>query len=621
MSRILVVDDEPDERFLLRRMFEREGYEVLDAPDGAAALAIVRESRPDLILTDMMMPVMDGAELIRRLRSDPATAGIPIMASTGDPGLAGSADVVMSKSLPLEDLAAAVRACLKEGRDLAATVSARPKEGRDPLTLMSTGIAGLDLVLNGGLERGSVVVLAGAPGTGKTILAQQICFARAAAAHKAVYYTTVSEPHTKLVRHLEPFAFFDRESLGTTVEYIHLGSFLVPRSGDGLEPLVSEVVRKTPDEEPAIVVVDSSKMLRDFADERQLRSALYSLTSRIAHTDTVLLLVGEYTPEELAGGIEFSLADGIIHLEYQPREPVDRRSLRVMKLRGSSQRPGRHTFQMTSAGIGVFPRIETLIPEAVEATPGRIATGIPGLDQLMNGGPQATDATLVTGPSGVGKTIFGLRWTAHALEQGQRCLYVTFQDTPKQLTSMAGTFGWDIGAAQASGRLAISYVPMGDLDLDVLASAIRAELATHSVSRVVIDSLAELAFAARESERFPAFMRSLVGLIRAAGSSSLVTSETAGHGVATQSLDGLMFLFDNVIDLRYIEEESGVGRALNVVKMRNSRHETTLTSFTIADHGITLGGPLGSVTGRLGWSALRTELPPPGAVPAPAEHA
>ena len=205
---------------------------------------------------------------------------------------------------------------------------------------MSTGIAGLDLVLNGGLERGSVVVLAGAPGTGKTILAQQICFAKATTAHKAVYYTTVSEPHTKLVRHLEPFAFFDREALGTTVEYIHLGSFLVPRSEDGLEPLVSEIVRKTLEDEPAIVVVDSSKMLRDFADERQLRSALYSLTSRMAHTDTVLLLVGEYTPEELGGGIEFSLADGIVYLEYQPREPVDRRSLRVMKVRGSGQRPG-----------------------------------------------------------------------------------------------------------------------------------------------------------------------------------------------------------------------------------------------------------------------------------------
>ena len=88
------------------------------------------------------------------------------------------------------------------------------------------------------------------------------------------------------------------------------------------------------EEEPAIVVVDSTKMLRDFADERELRNALYNLTSRVAHTDTVLLLVGEYTRDELANGIEFSLADGILYLEYQSREPVNRRSLRAIKVRG-----------------------------------------------------------------------------------------------------------------------------------------------------------------------------------------------------------------------------------------------------------------------------------------------
>ena len=72
----------------------------------------------------MMMPVMDGPELIRRLRSDPATAGIPIMASTGDPDLAGSADVVMSKSSSLEDLAGLAKETLHRGRRNA------PHEGR-----------------------------------------------------------------------------------------------------------------------------------------------------------------------------------------------------------------------------------------------------------------------------------------------------------------------------------------------------------------------------------------------------------------------------------------------------------------------------------------------------------
>src|SRR5207248_4076640 len=153
------------------------------------------------------------------------------------------------------------------------------------------------------------------------ILAQQICFANGTAEHRCVYYTTVSEPHTKLVRHLEPFSFFDPQALGTRVEHIHLGDLLRPAREEGLQPLVSEITRKVLEEEPSMVVIDSAKMLRDFADERDLRTALYDLTSLISQTGTVLLLLGEYTAEELRSGIEFSLADGIIQLEYQSREP------------------------------------------------------------------------------------------------------------------------------------------------------------------------------------------------------------------------------------------------------------------------------------------------------------
>ena len=102
---------------------------------------------------------------------------------------------------------------------------------------------GLDLILGGGLKPGSVVVLAGPPGAGKTILAQQICFANAGVEHKAVYYTTLSEPHSKLVEHLQGFSFFDPAALGPKVEYVHLGDMLRDTGTSGLEPLISEVVR------------------------------------------------------------------------------------------------------------------------------------------------------------------------------------------------------------------------------------------------------------------------------------------------------------------------------------------------------------------------------------------
>lgn len=80
---------------------------------------------------------------------------------------------------------------------------------------ISTGIAELDVVLNGGLLPGSLAVIAGAPGSGKTILAQQICFSNAHPDAKAIYYATLSEPHSKLVDHLEGFSFFDPGAIGT----------------------------------------------------------------------------------------------------------------------------------------------------------------------------------------------------------------------------------------------------------------------------------------------------------------------------------------------------------------------------------------------------------------------
>jgi circadian clock protein KaiC len=474
---------------------------------------------------------------------------------------------------------------------------------------MSTGIAGLDLVLNGGLEPGSIVVVAGAPGTGKTILAQQMCFARATAEHKCIYYTTMSEPHNKLVRHLEEFSFFDPKSLGSRVEYIHMSDFLGPAHQDGLEALISEIVRKTLDEEPSIVVVDSTKMLGDFADKRELRRALYDLTGRLSRTGTVLLLLGEYTPEELRSEVVFSLADGIIQLKYKAREPIDRRWLRIVKMRGGNHRSGKHTFRIGPRGVEVFPRVETLVPYPEAPLSGQVPSGIPGLDDLMGGGARQSDASLVTGPSGIGKTVFGLRWLVQGIEREENCLYVTFQDTAAQLSSVAAGFGWDVAAYRDSGQLVISYVPMGDLDLDVLATSVRSEISRRKVSRVVIDSLSELAFAAREEDRFAAYMRSLVGLVRAGGSSLLLTSETSVHGLPGNSLNGLMFLFDNTIDLRYIEEGSQIGRAVHVAKMRSRAHAMTLNRVTITDRGLVVGNVLDSVTGRLGWSALRTQGP------------
>jgi CheY-like chemotaxis protein len=115
-SRVLVVDDEQDQRFLLRRCFESAGWDVAEACDGAAALRSVTDARPDLVVTDVMMPVMAGPEFIRVLRATPATAGLPVLAVTGDGALAAGADAVLAKPYDRTELITVARALIAEGR-------------------------------------------------------------------------------------------------------------------------------------------------------------------------------------------------------------------------------------------------------------------------------------------------------------------------------------------------------------------------------------------------------------------------------------------------------------------------------------------------------------------------
>jgi CheY-like chemotaxis protein len=87
VARVLVVDDEASMRFLLRLAFEMAGHQVEEAPNGLAAIHTVEEGRaPDLVATDFMMPLMNGGELIARLRANPATARMPVILISASAG-------------------------------------------------------------------------------------------------------------------------------------------------------------------------------------------------------------------------------------------------------------------------------------------------------------------------------------------------------------------------------------------------------------------------------------------------------------------------------------------------------------------------------------------------------
>jgi len=466
---------------------------------------------------------------------------------------------------------------------------------------LTTGDTGLDLVVGGGLPIGALIIIAGPPGSGKTILAQQICFANATDSRKAVYYTTWSEPHEKMVRHLEPFEFFDVDALGERVEFLHLADFVGADGSDGLSAAGDEILRQSFETNPTIIVIDSSKALHDVVEPGQFRRAIYELASKVAHTNAVLILVGEYDAADTRSEPEFAVADGILQLENEAHGPIDRRWLRVSKMRGAEVAAGQHSFAIGSGGLEVFPRLETALPRPVRTPTGRASFGLEKLDDAIGGGIPRGDPTLLIGPSGVGKTLLALRFLAAGLELDERCLHISFQETEDQVKEKAASAGWDWSAED---RLIVRHIPPVEVDLDEVGALIRTELAGGDVRRVVVDSLAELAFAARETERLPAYVWALGGFVRAAGGTSIFTNELAALGRGAD-LGGLSFLFNNVFFLRYVEIQSELRRGLNVLKMRQSDHEKGLLAFEIGSNGLTFGERIEGLTGMLGWSALR----------------
>jgi circadian clock protein KaiC len=468
--------------------------------------------------------------------------------------------------------------------------------------VLTTGDTSLDSILGGGVARGSLLVIGGPPGSGKTILAQQMCFANATSERPALYYTTWSEPHDKLVRHLTPFTFFDGDALGDRLEFVHLAD-LVSDDADGLTGAADEILRRSVTSKPSIIVIDSSKALHDVVEPAEFRRAVYDLASKVAYSQAVLILVGEYGEEETRTEPEFAVADGIIQLENEASGPIDRRRLRVLKMRGAAVRSGQHSFRIGTDGFEAFPRLETTLPTHVPAQVGRAAFGLPKLDAAIGGGIPRGDSTLAIGPSGIGKTLLALSFVNAGLTSGERCLHLSFQETEVQVREKAAAAGFD-WSSHGDDKLTIQHIAPVELDLDQVGSFVRAQLARGDVKRVVIDSLAELDFAARDNDRLPGYIWALGGFVRAAGGTAIFTNEMAALG-SGNDLGGLSFIFNNVFFMRYVEIESSLRRGWSALKMRQSKHQNSLLEFTIGDDGLEFGEPFTDVTGMLGWSALR----------------
>jgi circadian clock protein KaiC len=475
------------------------------------------------------------------------------------------------------------------------------------LERLSTGSAALDMILGGGIPSGSVTVVAGEPGSGKTVFTLQTLFHHARQGKKCVYFTTLSEPAMKVIRYMQLFSFFDARLIETRVVFADLGSTL--RSG-GVEQALALMIQRVESEEPDLVAIDSFKAIHDLLPSAAHgRALVYDLAVSMAAWGATTLLVGEYTPQDVSVAPEFAIADGIVRLTTERQELTTTRQLEVLKLRGANYVTGRHFFEMGADGLSFYPRVRA--PEMTGEPPvdlgDRVATGVAGLDALLRGGLPRASATMIEGGTGTGKTLLGLHFLLEGARQGEPGILFTLEETPAQIRAVAKNFGWELAPLEAQGRLLISYTSPVELFTDRFLDVVRRQIEEVGARHAVLDSLTSMSLGVPSERRFRELVYALTKYFRAAGVTPLMTMEVAellgtaqltGHGVSSTA--------DNLILLRYVEVDGRLERAVSVLKARGTGHATELRRFMIDGRGAHVGERFQDLRGVL------TGVPQPG---------
>jgi circadian clock protein KaiC len=457
---------------------------------------------------------------------------------------------------------------------------------------ITSGNSEADRVLGGGFPGNSINILMGEPGTGKTLFAEQLLFANADGGRPVLYLTTLSEPLSKVVTYLQLFPFYDERKLGTAVLYDDIGQLLATGGVSTLVPRVREAILEF---KPSIIVIDSFKAIHDLSpsvpEMRRLISELAGLLSAYA---TTTFLVGEYREEDISSFPEFAVADGILEFARHKRSNRDERFLRVSKLRGSGYLEGLHGFQITSAGLEVYPRlVSPRVPEGYAVALERVPTGVAGLDRLVGDGLWRGSTTLLAGPTGSGKTTIGLQFALAGLTIGEPALYVNFQENPTQLARAIGGLGGDVAALQQQG-LHLLYISSVELQIDHLIVQMFAIIEQHGIRRVVLDAIGDLSLASVDVHRTHDYLYALVQRFAVAGITGLLLLEDiangpmAGGSPVASEFARLSYMCDNLLLLE-VHRGERLSRRLSIYKTRGSIHDEGVHPVTITERGVRVG--------------------------------
>jgi circadian clock protein KaiC len=376
------------------------------------------------------------------------------------------------------------------------------------------------------------------------------------------------------------------------------------------DPTTRQIIETVQEHSPQRVFVDAITTLRYLSpDGFQFRKQALSFLRFLVESGATVMMSSEATPAVPDDDLRF-MSDGILELDVSTDHGTLRRTLSVTKMRGSDFEGGAHSVRLTERGMEVYPR---LIPASHERdfVPEIIPSGLPELDEMLGGGIERGTITILSGPSGVGKTTLGMQFMKEAATRGERSVVYAFEEQRDTLLHRCTSVGIPVREMVQEGSLSVVQVEPLRFSPAEFALLVRREVEERGARVVMIDGISGYRLTLAGDDLVPQ-LHALGRYLKNMGVTALFINETEGiTGDFRATEVGVSYLCDNLIFLRYLEVEGELRKAIGVLKKRVGDFGKALREMSITSSGIAVGAPLtglrGVLSGNPEWVGSRKD--------------
>jgi circadian clock protein KaiC len=459
--------------------------------------------------------------------------------------------------------------------------------------LVKTGIRGLDGILSGGIPRGNVILLEGAIGCGKTTLGVEFVYRGITEFNEPGVIVLFEVSPEMIVRDAQGFGWDLRELESTHRLRIVFTSREVLRQE--LQQADSVLLEEAARIGARRIFIDGVARLIGSNGIPEARSAFHVFTEGLHRENLTAVLAIEasaYDQGHSASLPEESIADTVIRLRMEENQRAISRSFEIVKSRGHDYRMGRHTFRIIGGhGLQVYHRVQAPRPASRDRAAAydpttRISTGVPGLDELTNGGYFVGSTTVVAGISGVGKSVMGCQYIAEGARRGERSLMLSLDEQVEQILRNAASIGIDFRREIDRGVVRLEYDPPQEIEVDVHFHRIERLVEEFKPKRVLIDSLSTYGSTlGTEGRAFRDFFHALVALMKEHQIAAVYNHENPEMlGMASMMGDFQMSsLVDNIILMNWTELGDSFRLGMTIAKMRANPVDRVTREVEILD--------------------------------------